>query len=433
MLIYPFAVLILGLLAGIVAGRLLRRRDIGLFISTLTSVSSFLVFMTFGSFTRPAFLVYARLFRFEINMPNVVSSLVIVGVSVLYLGLLLWNRGDWEEKGSLTTVLFALCAAVGAALSSGLLSFILFFEASFLCLIFFLAPARPATSFSVFDYLVAICPTGCFLLGVVLSLPGCGAGCDIVFLRLNWASRMAFAAAFLMRLFFYPLTFAMGRFREWTKTGPSAWGLLVVSVVLFSGLMKFAHADVALMFFVAVVLLACMPPLVLLGIRQQGFDEMIAVAYLFQTVFVAAAICIGGFWGMTTKALCFLVVNQAIAGFGMFFPDVPGRPFRPGAFGGIVSVFFAFVLTGLAPTAGFSGRWIYLKSAFQAGDAFSWLALYSVFLGVVYVRALMRWLPPLWSQWKKEGFSGGDSFSYVYVAALIAILLLPLLFSGFPA
>ena len=171
MYLYPFWILLGGLLGGLLLMKTTRRSVYPFVLSFLCALSSFLVFCLFLFYTKPLSLTFFHgILLFELNLMNVSFCILTVGISLPFFLVWFWSKGEEKRMGLFFIMYLMFVSSVGLILSSGIYSFVFFLELTFLLFLFLVRNGGSGDSLSCFDCIVYFGPTLLFGLGMAYSL-----------------------------------------------------------------------------------------------------------------------------------------------------------------------------------------------------------------------------------------------------------------------
>lgn len=427
MFLYPIWIILSGILISYGVGKLGKNRFLARFVFFLSLCSSFLASHAFTGYSRSVSVtLFYPFVVFEINSLNAFLSLT--GVSIM---LILFGVGCIEQKGiddgydtrESFFLPLILLFSVSAFFASNIPFFLFCFEASFLCFIPLLREKQGELSFSFFDYSLYFLPTlfGIYVY-IILAVKG---GNNISELYVSKWVGTALGITFAMRLFLVPLSFSGSRVLKLTKRFGVIHVMVVLSVLVFTGFIKFFRNNFELtyMFMICSILALIISSIYVF--RQKTLREMSLFLYITQISYTAAAIALGFLSGEGEAYLLWTLSGYAVASLGVLYLSADRIKHR--------SLLNHLVLTicwlsffGLFPSTVFYGRWNCLITQVSFSDWFG--ALIIAISAVAFVPSVWC-IKSLVISWKVTGvthfnkrFSKDDLFCVIIMLALVTPL-----------
>lgn len=396
MFLYPLWIIITGIFFAFLSVKLIKNNTLALCVSFLSTLSSFVFFLVYLSFTGPLSISYFQHFIvFELNAFNVFFCLLAVGVTLLVLFVYPSFMGVAMHSEVIFITLCMFFLSLGSMLSSGIYSFILFFELTFL---FFLPLAKSkggSNDFSLFDYSVYFTPTVLFVAGVLASYLGNREIHEIKLFHMTIYTRIFFIIAFSLRLFCFPLAFSLQRMIEMSSKPSFIYGLIITLITVCSSLIKFFRVDSEFAFAMMIVSVIFMIIWSVYAFRQKEVKDMVMFSYAVQTAFLGAALAMMFFDDQLRTYFYWIFLNHIVSGLGVlvYRPMVTTKRGGPAH---IIYMVILFSLSGFFPSMGLLGRWIFLQSHTFPIDWFSLFAISILLVNLSSITYHLKWIPALW-------------------------------------
>jgi formate hydrogenlyase subunit 3/multisubunit Na+/H+ antiporter MnhD subunit len=432
MFLYPLWVLLCGFVLAFLLIRGLKSSSLGRLLFSLSALSSFFVLLIYLSFKAPLFLEYFhQLLVFELNPVNIFCSLLTLGVSFPFFLLYPFAaKGKKSQEDQYTFLLysFMLFSSIGAILSSGICSFVIFFELVFLSFFFLIRGKAHGDSFALFDYFVYFGPTLLSLLcAAMLFFVGPKMHETGQFYTTMYA-RVIFIIVFSARLLMLPLAFSARRMVEVFRKVECTYGLIVSFMVISSGLMKFCRADLEFAYCIVIVFFIIMVLWNVYAYRQKAPGDMLLFLYVVQTAFVMGALALMYVEEQRGIFLFWMLLNHIVSGCGMLIWQALINDNQRGKYVNVISMIFMLSFIGFFPSPGLLGRWFFFQSHLFADGYLSLLAILMLTLGLSSIGLTIKWLPVFWREVKADGNSQIFPPVRILIYCLLIYLFLPLLF-----
>lgn len=428
MFLYPFWILLCVFLCSCLLSKTAKSNTIVFLLSFLATLSSFFVFLVFLFFTNPLSLKYFhQFFVFELNAIHVSFCILTLGISLLLFIVYPSFMDEKKDPGVLCIIMFLLFSSVGSILSSGIYSFLLFFEITFVSFFFLFKGKGIGEDFSPFDYSVYFGPTFLFFLGAILIFfvnPGIY---EIERLHMTLSIRIVFVIAFSVRLLMLPLSLSVRRIVALSRLAEFVYGLVVAFIVICSGLIKFFRIDLEFAYIMMVIPVIMMVLWNVYAYRQKRLEGMIVLSYAVQSAFVASSLALIFLEAPLTAYVFWILLNHVVSGFGMLVYCALASK-QKGKSIGIIFIFLMISFIGLFPSPGLLGRWMFLKSHVFIRDYFSLFAMFMLFLGLSSIGHHLKWVPVLWGRMKTSNGSPTPLPVRVFAIFLLCSLFIPLFF-----
>jgi formate hydrogenlyase subunit 3/multisubunit Na+/H+ antiporter MnhD subunit len=423
MFLYPFWIIIFGVLFAYLSVKLMKNNTLAFCMSFSSMLSSLLVFLLYLTFTEPLSIRYFHHFGvFELNALNIFFCVLAVGVAVFQL---LFAYSSFIDENNNQNVPFIipcmLFLSIGSILSTGLYSFVLFFELTFLSFLSLAKSNVGSNDFSLFDYSVYFAPTALFIAGVLVFYFGNRDIYEIKSCHMTISMRILFIIAFSVRLFSFPFSFSVQRMVEMSKKPEFIYGLMISLVTVCSALIKFFRVDPEVTYVMMIISVIYMIVWSVHAFRQKEVKDMVALSYAVQTAFVVAALAMMFFETQLRTYFYWIFLNHIVSGLGMLIYGSLTTKER-GKLVHILYMVFLFSFIGFFPSIGLLGRWIFFQSHAFVMDWFALFGLFALLVNLSSISYHLKWMPALW----KRIHTNNDYRTSLRVKCLYGCLLLSL-------